>query len=81
MTSQQAPLKVIRALKTLRDHAAFKNASFGFNDETLTLSGRPGPTPQTEWTVDAFIKERTRIYRQSWLLPQIDELIKWAEGA
>lgn len=50
-------------LKELRDYCNFKNADFGyFGDEVI---GR----------CSEFIRDRTRIYRDTWILPVIDELI------
>ena len=59
------------ALKEVRRYAAFENANFG--DCT-----RPGQTIDGK-TVDEFIKDRTRIYRQSWILPVLDDMIRKAE--
>lgn len=37
------------------------------------------PLPRTEREADDFIKERTRLWRQSWVLPVLDELIAQGE--
>ena len=33
------------------------------------------PLPTSEAEVNAFIAERTRVWRESWILPALDELI------
>jgi len=57
----------LRALKELRDFADFKRASFDNCTEIMPISVS---------NVDSFVKERTRNYRGSWLLPLIDAFIK-----
>lgn len=37
--------------------------------------GRVGPFPTTEGEVTDFIKERTRIYRQSWIIGPLEEAL------
>jgi hypothetical protein len=80
--AKRAPKKIQEKLHELRRNASLENASFGFKTETLKLKYRASGmfTDQLEWTVDEFIKERTRLHRQSWILPLIDELIEWTEG-
>ena len=34
------------------------------------------PLPKREAEVDAFIRERTRIFRETWILPVLDELLE-----
>ncbi len=38
-----------------------------------------GPFPQTEADVTAFIKERTQIYRQSWIISPLKQAISLIE--
>jgi hypothetical protein len=73
----RASLRVIMKLKALRETAAFERASFG--DSKVVWSPGYGRDP-VETTLDALCKEETRLYRQSWVLPAIDQLIAWAEG-
>jgi hypothetical protein len=68
----RAPVHVIDKLRDLHSKAAFERASFGL--DTVVVRERDS------MTADEFCKERTRTYRQAWLLPQIDSLIAWAEG-
>ncbi len=58
------PFAMLRKLKEARKSATFEDARFGFCDPKL----------------DAMVKEETRVYRQSWIIPQLDEVIAWAEG-
>ena len=60
-------------LKELRRNASLENASFGFRGNLVTCNGKTMP-------VDDFIKERTRLHRETWILPWIDQVIAWAEG-
>lgn len=55
---------VILQLKKLRKAATFENASFGHGDDGI----------------DQICKEKTRLYRETWVLPLIDELIEYHEG-
>ncbi len=58
-----APKQIIRHLKGLRKAATFESAGFYPFDADR----------------NAEVKEVTRIYRETWVLPAIDELIEWAE--
>lgn len=51
----------------LRLHLSFHRASF------LRLGGG-GWLPQSEVSVDAFIAERTKLWRETWIFPLLDEL-------
>ena len=66
--------KQISRLRELRRYATLENALF----DHVGPSDPDAPLPTKESEVTAFIRERTRIYRQSWILPIIDELL--AEG-
>lgn len=58
-------------LLDLRRRAAFETADFGHINENANITDRNGKPLD----VDAFIKERTRLYIDTWVLPLIDELI------
>lgn len=73
--ARRAPLKIIRRLKTAREAVTFEKASFGFKSQKVRLSGGT-----REMTYDDFIKGRTAPYRHSWILPELDRVIAWAEG-
>lgn len=72
------PKHIAEKLRTAREFANFERASFSFKDERLILHGRTYPDDKRDWIVDDFIKERTRLWRESWLLPILDELLEWA---
>lgn len=55
--------QVLNDLKEARKHATFENASFCFNDEEL----------------NAKIKDATKLFRESWLIPCIDNAIEEVE--
>lgn len=79
INAREASLKcmpewVVEQLREIRSKAAFENASFGMPADIVTIRGGK------EYNKDEFIKVETRLYRQTWLLPLIDELINWAEG-
>ena len=78
---QRAPKHVIATLRQLRGLATFTTAAFGMPDETVV--GRPSASMMSkpvEVPTDEFIKERTRIFRETWMIPELDKLIEWAEG-
>ena len=76
--NQRVPEYVMRALKEARAKATFESADFGFNQEIVTITGM-GSTDNGK-TVDQLVKDRSEPYRRSWLIPQIDIVIAWAEG-
>lgn len=77
--TNRAPLKIIRNLEEALRLAKFERANFGFESDRLTLWSS-GPDHGQQHTVDEFIKERTRLYRKMWLIPQIEEVLAWARG-
>ena len=76
--TNRAPLKIIKNLEEALRVAKMERASFGSDQDRLTIWS--GPDHGQQHTVDAFIKERTRLYRQTWLIPQIEEALAWAKG-
>jgi hypothetical protein len=62
------------ALKTLRRRVQWEGASFGDCAPTAVHGGGHA-LPTHEGHVDAFIRERTRLYVKTWILPIIDCLI------
>ena len=64
----------VEKLRELRRLAAFEKCSFGMPSETVIASHDTYGDPE-KINKDAFIKEATRLYRESWLLPIIDELL------
>jgi len=65
----------VRALKEVRERIKMKKASFGRVSEL-----DDDPLPKSEKEVTEFIRRRTRLYMETWVLPVIDQLIAEAEG-
>jgi hypothetical protein len=76
--TNRAPAKVIRNLEEALRVAKMERASFGFDNERLRIV--TGFDEGHEESIDSYIKERTRLYRESWLIPQIEEALAWARG-
>ena len=68
--------KQISRLRELRRYATFESAAFDHcrPDEE---QGMKLPTKESE--VTDFIRNRTWLYRHSWILPIIDELLRSAQ--
>lgn len=71
--SEQKNANVIRALHNLRKAANFEEAA-------LTACGEIAIHREGKDCVTDFVRERTQLYRNTWVNPIIDELIAWAEG-
>lgn len=76
-SGERLPRKILDELKAARQSATMEDASFDWPDSTMTASCRSG---NFNGRPDAFIKERTRLYRQSWIISRLDTIIAWAEG-
>lgn len=69
----------IAGLKIARRRAAFENCHFG-NDKVRVVRSWKPESEYREETTDEFVKNRSRIYRETWLVPVLDALIEFAEG-
>ena len=78
-TNLRAPQKVITNLEEVLRVTKMEHASFSMSHEKMTITSGFDVTGE-EIVIDDFIKERTRIYRESWLIPQIEEALAWARG-
>ena len=80
--TRRIPLERIRELKELRRIATMENASFGMpGDHVIHHAWGPDAVPGGEKKdTTEFIADRTRLWRQSWLIGPLDDLIAWAEG-
>lgn len=67
-----APLALsdVDALVELRKHLTLETAHFSHPWESPD-----DPLPKTEREVNEFIERRTRVWRESWILPILDEMI------
>lgn len=68
------PNEIVGKLQELRKLCTYETASFGFPSEKVNSNPYLAPQ-QVGVPIDEFIKERTRLHRESWILPTIDELI------
>ena len=69
--------KQVSRLRELRRYATFESASFDHMNYGDNESAEMKlPTKESE--VTDFIRNRTLLYRQSWILPIIDELLRSA---
>jgi hypothetical protein len=73
MTKRQA-----NALRVLRRRLSLQNA--GFSKIGPADSERDGALPTSEKEVTEFIRKRTRLYLQTWILPIVNNLLAEAEG-
>ena len=77
--------KILVTLREVRDTATMRNASFGWDKVTTTCNpmnpdgGMGGGT--VEVPVTEFIQRRTRVWRESWIIGQLDEAIAKLEEA
>ncbi len=74
--------RALKLLKAARGYAAMEHMSVS----NICVNPRSAPTFEdgrrvTEANVSDFIRERTRIYRESWLISAIDEVTKLVEAA
>lgn len=78
MNKNRFPKHVRKLVADALKHATMETASFGFTTETVTVRGFDGS--ERTITKDEFIKEETRSFRQSWIIPQLEAVLKWADG-
>ena len=79
MTERRAPLKIIRRLEEALRYARMERATFGMPYDTLQITSGLGRSDE-HVKIDEFVKERTRLWRQTWLIPEIEAALKWAKG-
>ena len=70
--SRNLTLKQIGLLRALRRVATLENAAF----DHVGPAYPPVALPTDESQVTHFIRERTRLYRETWLIPVIDQLLQ-----
>jgi hypothetical protein len=59
---------------------ALKSASFENTGFKNLWSEENDPLPKTEKEVDEFIKRRTRLYRETWIIHPIERALKALKG-
>lgn len=65
--------KQIPEVKEMLRIAKMENAGFGFPEDIVTFHGR-------ETHIDEFIKEQTRLYRETWLIAPLERLLNELEA-
>lgn len=76
MTRQK---QLVRVLREIRAKANFETA--GFSD--IKIGNRfemHFPQDGSTHEITEAVKETTRLYRETWINPILDDLILWAEG-
>lgn len=71
--------QLVKLLREVRSRANFETA--GFSD--IKIGNRfemHFPQDGSTHEITEAIKETTRLYRESWINPILDDLILWAEG-
>ena len=71
----------LRALKELRRLLQMREKSCSFDSIGPWLDSPEGRLPTNEREVTAFIRERTRLWRESWILPVLEQMIESEQQA
>lgn len=82
------PAWAIRDLEAALKSAKFETAGFGLVGDIVTVKRLHGDTRRLagsgrgngEHNLDAFVKAETALYRESWLVPVIENLIAYGKG-
>jgi hypothetical protein len=75
----RAPQKVIDGLEEALRVAKMETACFGMPGDRVRVVNASSMPARTQ-DLDTFLKEGTRLYRESWLIPEIEEVLAWARG-
>lgn len=65
---------ILKTLKEIRLDSTMKRAGFG------SVIGENAPYPKNEHEVTTFIKKRTKVWREAWLIEPLDKIIKQLEN-
>lgn len=76
--NQRVPQDILRALERARQAATMVDASFGFPKDVV--KGSAHFEKDFEGHPDDYIKEKTRLYRETWIIGPLDRAIAWAKG-
>lgn len=80
----RVPSKILRELQEARKSATFETAQFGFGSEQwLRVQARHGEEHHTASgpvNITDLIVDRTKLYRETWIVAALDRVIEWAEG-
>lgn len=73
--------KVTEALDELYKFATMENFSLGMPSERIKVVGKvPLGDVAAEYQPTEYVREATKLWRESWVLPIITYLIKWSQG-
>jgi hypothetical protein len=73
----KAQEKLLALLREAADHAEMSHADFG---SFWVRSSQPLPFPKDDKQVTPFIKERTKTYRESWIIRPLKNAINVIES-
>lgn len=73
--------KLLSIAKEARRSATMENMSVASRGETVSVSNSLTGDKDGIFHTDDFIRDRTRIYRQSWIIEPLDEIIAALEDA
>ena len=73
----KAQEKLIALLREASEHAEMEHADFG---GFWVQGDKPLPFPKTDKEVTPFVKERTKTYRQSWIIRPLHNAIHLIES-
>lgn len=79
-TRRRVPERVLAALQLARKRASFEDVVFGQPGEQAQLRSASGASCGPSKPLTQFIVDRTRDFRETYLLPALDELLAWADG-
>lgn len=71
----RVPQKIIRRLEEIARCASLRDASFGFNTDTVTRDSTGKSEPITD-----FVKEAVRLHHDTWIRDPLALVIDWAKG-
>lgn len=77
-SSARVPAQILNLLHEARRAATMESASFAFPCDKIIVDIHM-ENPKTLHP-DEFIKETTRLYRESWIIGPLNRAIEWAEG-
>lgn len=77
----RAPKWILDALERAKSRARHETASFGFASSRVEVSGPSVPSDERgPFVLDTFVKDKVRNHTESWLIPELELVEKWARG-
>lgn len=76
--SDRLPKHILSEIKEALSSAKMERASFdSMNKEGVTIKEGKGK-PEHHASLTEFIKERTRLYRDSWIVARLERILRWS---